>query len=57
MPGRPTAVEHRDPADDLRGYYDNKQTAAPLTKLHAVTIMASDNPAIRNSPSIRTRAR
>ena len=42
MPGRPTAVEHRDPADDLRAYYD-KRTAAPLTKLHAVTIMASEN--------------
>jgi hypothetical protein len=42
MPGRPTAVEHRDPADDLRDYYD-KRTAAPLTKLHAVTIMAAEN--------------
>src|SRR5215207_2192423 len=42
MPGRPTAVEHRDPTDDLRGHYE-KTTAAPLTKLHAVTIMASEN--------------
>ena len=42
MPGRPTEVEHRDPSDDLRNYYD-KKTADPLTKLHAVTIMASEN--------------
>jgi hypothetical protein len=42
MPGRPTAVEHRDPADDLREHY-SKTAAAPLTKLHAVTIMASEN--------------
>src|SRR5215218_10377518 len=42
MPGRPTAVEHRDPADDLREHYE-KTTAAPLTKLHAVTIMAAEN--------------
>ena len=42
MPGRPTMVEHRDPADDLREHYD-RTTAAPLTKLHAATIMASEN--------------
>ncbi|HEX8351408.1 MAG TPA: hypothetical protein VF611_00685 [Pyrinomonadaceae bacterium] len=42
MPGRPTAVEHRDPTDDLREHYD-KRKAAPLTKLHAVTIMAAEN--------------
>src|SRR5918997_4594968 len=42
MPGRPTAVEHRDPTDDLREHYE-KRTAAPLTKLHAVTIMAAEN--------------
>ncbi len=42
MPGRPTSVEHRDPADDLRKHYD-KKTAEPLTKLHAVTIMAAEN--------------
>jgi rubrerythrin len=41
MPGRPTMVEHRDPADDLRDYYD-KRTAAPLTKLHALTIMSAE---------------
>ncbi|HWS90112.1 MAG TPA: hypothetical protein VN282_24295 [Pyrinomonadaceae bacterium] len=42
MPGRPTSVEHRDPADDLREYYD-KRKAAPLTKLHAATITAAEN--------------
>lgn len=41
IPGRPTMVEHRDPADDLRDYYD-KKTAEPLTKLHAMTIMSSE---------------
>ena len=42
MPGRPTEVEHRDPSDDVRDHYD-KNTAEPLTKLHAVTIMAAEN--------------
>jgi hypothetical protein len=41
MPGRPTVVEHRDPTDDLRDYYD-KRAAEPLTKLHALTIMSSE---------------
>jgi hypothetical protein len=42
MPGRPTAVEHRAPEDDLRKNYDRTK-AAPLTKLHAVTITAGEN--------------
>jgi rubrerythrin len=42
MPGRPTAVEHRAPEDDLREHYDCK-TADPLTKLHALTITAAEN--------------
>jgi hypothetical protein len=42
VPGRPTSVEHRDPTDDLRDHYETN-TAAPLTKLHAVTIMAAEN--------------
>jgi hypothetical protein len=41
-PGRPTAVEHRDPADDLRRPYD-KLRAQPLTKLNALTIMAAEH--------------
>src|SRR5688500_7157850 len=38
VPGRPTAVEHRYPMDDLRKPYDRRQ-AVPLTKLHAMTII------------------
>jgi len=41
LPGRPTIVEHRAPDDDLRKPFD-KATAAPLTKLHALTIMAAE---------------
>jgi len=42
LPGRPTAVEHRDPADELRYPYDRRK-AAPLSKLHATTILAAEN--------------
>ncbi len=42
IPGRPTALEHRMPLDDLRRPYD-KRTAAPLTRLHALTITASEH--------------
>jgi rubrerythrin len=42
LPGRPTAVEHRDPLDDLRRPYDRTR-AAFLTKLHAMTIMAGEH--------------
>jgi rubrerythrin len=42
VPGRPTALEHRHPLDDLRKPYD-RQAAAPLTKLHALTIMAGEH--------------
>ena len=41
LPGRPTAVEHRAPEDDLRTPFD-ANTADPLSKLHALTIMASE---------------
>jgi rubrerythrin len=41
LPGRPTIEEHRDPEDDLRRPYD-REKAAPLTKLHALTIMAAE---------------
>lgn len=41
LPGRPTIVEHRAPEDDLRDAYDRAQ-AAPLTKLHALTITAAE---------------
>lgn len=42
MPGRPTAVEHRAPEDNLREHY-NAKTAEPLSKIHAVTITAAEN--------------
>src|SRR5687768_1471917 len=42
LPGRPTAIEHRHPHDDLRQPYD-RTTAAFLTKLHALTIMAGEH--------------
>jgi hypothetical protein len=42
VPGRPTALEHRHPDDDLRKPYD-RGTAAPLTKLHAYTLMAGEH--------------
>jgi hypothetical protein len=42
VPGRPTAAEHRHPLDDLRKPYD-RRAATPLTKLHALTIMAGEH--------------
>lgn len=42
VPGRPTMVEHRSPEDDLRECYD-RETATPITKLNAVTIMAGEH--------------
>ena len=41
LPGRPTCVEHRAPADDLRTPYD-RATALPLSKLHALTLVAAE---------------
>jgi hypothetical protein len=41
LPGRPTVIEHRAPQDDLREPYDRAK-AAPLTKLHALTITAAE---------------
>ncbi len=41
LPGRPTIDEHRAPGDDLRKPY-NRKKAAPLSKMHALTIMAAE---------------
>ena len=41
LPGRPTIDEHRAPEDDLRHHYDRTK-ADPLTKMHALTIMAGE---------------
>lgn len=41
-PGRPTAVEHRDPIDDLRNPYERSK-AKPITKLNAQIIVAAEH--------------
>src|SRR4051794_7404580 len=41
MPGRPTSLEHREPEDDILHPFD-AETAEPLTKLHALTLTASE---------------
>ena len=41
MPGRPTAVEHRAPENDVRRPFD-RASAAPLTKLNALTLVAAE---------------
>jgi rubrerythrin len=42
LPGRPTVIEHRHPSDDLCEPFDAK-TAAPISKIHAALITASEN--------------
>ncbi len=42
VPGRPTAIEHRYPDDDLRRPYQ-RRSADFLSKLHATTIMAGEH--------------
>src|SRR3954468_11514908 len=42
LPGRPTSVEHRHPDDDLRRAYD-RRTAAPVTKMNALTLTAAEH--------------
>jgi len=41
LPGRPTLVEHRAPVDELRQPYE-RQSAALLTKLHAMTLISGE---------------
>ncbi|MBB5957989.1 hypothetical protein FHS29_004597 [Saccharothrix tamanrassetensis] len=41
IPGRPTKYHHRHPADNVRAPYD-RSTAAPISKLHALTIMSAE---------------
>src|SRR3954449_3922690 len=41
LPGRPTVIEHRAPEHDFRRPFD-RATAAPLTKLNALTLVASE---------------
>src|SRR3954471_15415519 len=42
LPGRPTVVEHRSPENDLRRPFD-RNAAAPLSKLNALTLTASEH--------------
>ena len=42
LPGRPTVIEHRAPEDDVRESY-NRLTAAPVTRLNALTIVATES--------------
>jgi len=42
IPGRPTAIEHRHPLDDVRQPYD-RRTAHPLSKIHALLITAAEH--------------
>ncbi|WP_030455258.1 hypothetical protein [Herbidospora cretacea] len=41
MPGRPTYLQHRNPVDNVRQNYD-KDATAPISKLHALTIMSAE---------------
>jgi hypothetical protein len=41
MPGRPGFKQHRDPVDNVRKHYD-KHTALPISRLHALTIVAAE---------------
>jgi hypothetical protein len=41
MPGRPTKFHHRHPVDNVRDPYD-RTTVNPLSRLHALTIMAAE---------------
>lgn len=44
VPGRPTAVAHRTPVDDVRAPYD-RAAAHPLSKLHALTLVGAESQA------------
>ncbi|MFG2250346.1 hypothetical protein [Spirillospora sp. NPDC048823] len=41
IPGRPTRLHHRHPIDNVREPYD-REAAAPISRLHALTIMAAE---------------
>jgi hypothetical protein len=40
-PGRPSAVQHRHPYDEIRGHYDT-HTVDPLSRMHVMTIIAAE---------------
>ncbi|MFT3764676.1 MAG: hypothetical protein QM820_04025 [Minicystis sp.] len=41
MPGRPTALEHRDPRDSVRKHFET-HSVDPLSRLHVMTIVAAE---------------
>lgn len=41
MPGRPTALEHRHPFDEIRRHYD-RHTVNPISRLNALTILSAE---------------
>lgn len=41
MPGRPTALEHRHPFDDVRPHFET-HTVDPLSRMHVMTIVAGE---------------
>jgi hypothetical protein len=61
IPGRPTAMEHRHPHDDVRMPLDHK-SGDPLSLLHALTITAAEQQTMNfymnvgNPPPTRSRA-
>jgi hypothetical protein len=40
-PGRPTAIEHRHPFDDVRGHFET-HAVDPLSRMHVMTIIAGE---------------
>ena len=40
-PGRPTILEHRHPADDVKGHFET-HTVDPLSRMHVMTIVAAE---------------
>ncbi len=53
--GRPTVLEHRHPADDVRRHYA-KKTARFVTKLHVMTIIAAEQQTMNFYMNIGDRA-
>ncbi|GAA3562442.1 hypothetical protein GCM10022419_048860 [Nonomuraea rosea] len=41
LPGRPSYLQHRDPADNVRRPYDRSMTE-PLSRLHVLTLMSAE---------------
>jgi hypothetical protein len=54
MPGRPGPLHHRDPVDNIRKHYD-KHTALPISKLHAMTIVAAEQQTMNYYMNIANR--